>query len=87
MRGSSGGPPGLFGRILAFLLGAVTLVLTFMFSLLVFAVVITAVLGLGGYFWWKTRKLRKQLREQPADGHVIEGVAVREADIQSQIEK
>lgn len=67
------------GKALAFVIGAVLLALGFMFS-----IVLVAVLGLavGGWFFWKTRHLRKAMREAgamrspPADGNVIEGEAV-----------
>ncbi len=38
-----------------------------------------------GYLWWRTRDLRKQMREHPAgnvviEGEVIEGEVIREVD-------
>lgn len=76
-------PPqtGLLGKIVALSASAILLVLGFMFSVIVLAVVIVVGLAGLGYFWWKTRHLRKAMREQqgPAreDGeHVIEGEAV-----------
>jgi ABC-type bacteriocin/lantibiotic exporter with double-glycine peptidase domain len=75
---------GPLGQLFALLGGAILLVLGFMFSMVVLA--IAAVIGLVafGYFWWKTRELRKVLREQqataattrPAGGEVFEGEAV-----------
>jgi hypothetical protein len=50
----------LFGAVLA-------LVAAFMFSLVFFAVLAIAGLGLWLYFWWTTRGLRRQMREQRAD--------------------
>ncbi len=38
------------------------LVLAFMFSLVALAVVAVLGLALGGWLWWKTRALRKQIR-------------------------
>ena len=82
-------PPGPIARLVAFVLSAALLVLGFMFSLVALAVV--AVLGvvLGGWLWWKTRTLRKQMQQmreaQPVsnDGpmprdQVIEGEFIRE---------
>ncbi|MDD2883642.1 MAG: hypothetical protein PHT48_01205 [Dechloromonas sp.] len=80
-------------RILAFVLSIGLLVVGFMFSLIVLAVV--AVLGalLAGWFWWKTRALRQAARQQGAayasaqsrradeanaSGIIIEGEVVRE---------
>lgn len=62
---NTGSKAGLLQKLLALLVGAVLLILGFMFSVVVLAVV--AVLGaIGfGYFWWKTRALRKAMRERP----------------------
>lgn len=73
---------GLLGRLLMFTAGAVLLVAVFMASLLLFAVVLMGGLLVGGYLWWKTRDLRRQMREQmrarPTGGRVIEGDAIRD---------
>ena len=54
----------------------VTLVSAVVVSLAFLAVGLTVLLIFGGYFWWKTRDLRKQIRErmqpQPS-GDIIEG--------------
>lgn len=79
-------PPGLLAKIISFLLAAGMLVLGFMFSLVALIVVAVVGLGLGLWIWWKTRALRKLIREQapmnrdmpPAKGDIIEGEAVRE---------
>lgn len=73
--------PGWMGRLLSFAAGAVLLVVAFMASLLVFALVVAVALVVGVYLWWKTRELRRQVREmqQPAPGgRVIEGDAIRD---------
>lgn len=74
----------LAGRVLALIGGAILLVLGFMFSVVLLAVVAVAALGFGGYFWWQTRGLRKAMRARPPPGdgssndagHVIDGEAV-----------
>jgi Flp pilus assembly protein TadB len=71
---------GLLGTALTVAVGAVVLVLAFMFSVLVFGVVVIGGLGLWGYLWWKTRAVRAQLREKPPGGHVIEGEVIREPE-------
>jgi len=75
-------PAGLLGKMLAFMLSAALLVLGFMFSLVALAVVAVGGLALGGWLWWKTRRLRKQLREAATakadDGYVIEGEVIRD---------
>jgi hypothetical protein len=63
--------------------GAVTLVSAFAVSLIFLAIGLVVVLTAGGYLWWKTRELRKQLRarmqtqSQPqSTGRVIEGEVI-----------
>ena len=51
------------------------LILGFVFSLVVFAVIVVLVLALWGYVWWKTRKLRRAMQEQAPGGLVIDGEA------------
>ncbi|MBI4754408.1 MAG: hypothetical protein HY778_03080 [Betaproteobacteria bacterium] len=73
--------PGWMGRLLSFAAGAVLLVVAFMASLLVFALVVAVALVVGVYLWWKTRELRRQVREmqRPArGGRVVEGDAIRD---------
>ena len=63
--------------------GAVMLVSAFVVSLMFLAIGLVIVLTAGGYLWWKTRELRRQLRArmqepshpQPA-GQVIEGEVI-----------
>ena len=99
---SNGGgqPQGPLGKVIAAVVGVLALAAGLMFSL-VFVVVIAVVgIAVWGYFWWKTRDLRKRLREQaesgaqtfeqhhgatPAEGDVIEGEAVRVADEDKQL--
>ncbi len=74
--------PGFLVTVVTIAVGAVLLVAGFMFSLLVFAIVVTGGLLVLGYLWWKTRDLRRQIREQmrerPAAERVIEGEVIRE---------
>lgn len=73
---------GVLGTAVALVAGAVLLVLGFMFSLVLFALIATATAAVWIYFWWKTRALRKVMREQAPSrtgnggGHVVEGEAV-----------
>lgn len=69
-------PTSILGRALAFLFGIVLLVLAFFFSLVVFAVALSAVVVAGAYLWWQTRDLRKAARQHD----VIEGEVVRRED-------
>lgn len=68
--------PGLLGKVLGVVAGAALLVLGLMFSVVLLAVLVVAGLAAWAYFWWKTRELRKAMRERPPDGHVIDGEAV-----------
>ena len=71
---------GFLGKIVTTLASAAVLVMAFMLSLLVFAFVAAIGLMLGGYLWWKTRELRKQMRERPHQGgRIIEGEVVRDS--------
>ena len=66
---------------------AAVLVVAFMFSILVFAAVATVALVAAGYLWWKTRALRRQLRERPPGGRIIDGEVIREADPQDTVRR
>lgn len=71
---------GLLAKLFALVISVALLLVGFMFSVLLLAVVAIVGLGAWGYFWWKTRALRKTIREssQAGDvrGQVIEGEAV-----------
>ncbi len=61
---SAGGPgQGPVARVLGVLVGVLVLAVSLMFGLVVFAVLGVVVLCFWGYFWWKTRELRKVMRE------------------------
>jgi O-antigen/teichoic acid export membrane protein len=70
-------------KTLVVLGGVVTLVSAFVVSLVFVAVGLAVVLTVGGYLWWQTRELRKQLRERMREqsqpqfrGNVIEGEVI-----------
>ena len=69
---------GLLGKILTTVASAAVLVAAFMLSLLIFAAVAAIALLGGGYLWWKTRALRRHMRERPAGGRIIDGEVVRD---------
>lgn len=78
---NTSGQPGLVGKLIGFMIMAVVLVLGLMFSVVLLAGMLVIGLGAFGYFWWKTRELRKKMKEQAAaqafrDGTIIEGEAV-----------
>ncbi len=76
--------PGLLRKLVAAVAGTLFLVGAFMLSLIVLAVVAAVALAGGIYLWWRTRELRRQLREharaRPAGGRVIDGEVVRDTE-------
>lgn len=63
-------------NVLGLLTGVVLLILGFMFSVVILAVIAVLGLAVWGYLWWKTRKLRRAMQEQAPDGQVIDGEAI-----------
>ena len=57
-------PKGLLAKTLSVVLGGVVLVGAFVVSIAFFAIALAFLLAFGGYLWWKTRDLRRQMREQ-----------------------
>jgi O-antigen/teichoic acid export membrane protein len=63
--------------------GVLMLASAFVLSVVFVAIGLVVVLAVGGYLWWKTRDLRKQMRERVEgqsqsrfDGDVIEGEVI-----------
>lgn len=88
-------PPSLWQKIVGgvVMVGVFALALTF--SVALFAVVITVGAVAWGYFWWKTRAVRKAMREHMAAemearraagagtrGLIIEGEVIREVKVE-----
>lgn len=84
--------PGLFSKLIAYLLGALLLIAGLMFSVFALAVVVVGGLALWGWLWWKTRRLRREmanaannaaaaggspLSPDRYDSRVIEGEVIR----------
>lgn len=80
------GATGLPGKILAVAGGAALLVAAVMVSLVMLAVVLTGALFIGGFVWWKTRELRKQMREQARE-RVIKGGVIEDVKFDDRIER
>lgn len=72
------GPPSVLAKVLAVVIGAALLVVGFAVSLVMLAVVLGAGIAIGGFVWWKTRDLRKQLREQAMRAQEMHEQQVRE---------
>lgn len=76
-------PQSLLGKVITFILGSALLILAFMFSIVALAVIAVGGTLFAGWLWWKTRALRKAMREAAPVGTkraepVIEGEFVRE---------
>ncbi len=71
---------GIATRILTGIAGVIGLTLAFTLSVVVLAAVAGVAVLAGAYIWWKTRALRRSLRERSPGGRVIEGEVVRETD-------
>lgn len=75
----------ILGRILAATATIALVVVGVLFSVVLLAFALVAGAGLAGYIAWKTRKLRKAMRE--SEGRVIEGEAVRESVERIQVDR
>ncbi len=78
---AANGITGWVGRVVAATAGIVLIIAGFMLSLIAFVAVATVGMLGALYLWWRTRDLRRQLREMqdnPPGGRIIEGDATRE---------
>jgi hypothetical protein len=71
-------------KALVVLGGALMLASALVLSVVFLAIGLGVVLAFGGYLWWKTRELRRQMRarmrgQSQSAGDVIEGEVIREA--------
>jgi hypothetical protein len=76
----------VLGKLVAFVVATALVVLAFIFSVVLLAVLVTGGLALFGYFWWRTRALRKRLRENPPGGHVIDGEVIGDPEVNRDVE-
>lgn len=82
----------LLSKALAFIVTALLIVVGLMFSAMLIAFIVVAGLVVFSWLWWKTRALRKLMREQAVDvaandaevfkgevfeGEIIEGEVIR----------
>ena len=79
-----GTPPSLLQKIVGVLVTVAVFGVALMFSVVFFAVIVTVGAVAWAYLWWKTRAVRKQMREHPptGGGMVIEGEVIREVEIE-----
>lgn len=71
LQGAKPAGAGLLGRLFGVVFGIAALILTLTVSVFVFAAVLVIGAIAFGYFWWKTRDVRRQMRamrEQYARG-------------------
>ncbi|MEX3936168.1 hypothetical protein AB4Y32_31020 [Paraburkholderia phymatum] len=66
------GGSGWFGRLLAVVLSAIVLVTAAMLSVVLLAVLFAVGTVGVGYFWWKTRALRRQARAFSDDERTVD---------------
>ncbi len=78
-------PIHVLKNLLAVVAGVIALILGVMFSVILLAVFCVIAVAALTFFWWKTRKLRKTMRDEararPQGGIVIEGEAVVVEDV------
>ncbi len=58
--------PGLLARVVGAIAGIALIAAVVVFSAVAFVVLLLAVATVGGWLWWQTRAVRRQLREQAA---------------------
>jgi len=71
----------LLQQALGLLVGLVLLALALVFASILLAVFAVLALVLGGWFWWRTRDLRKRAREAQGQGVTIEGEYREEREV------
>lgn len=80
---AAGRGSGWFGRIVATLITGAVVVVAIMFSLAVLAIAAVAGAVFLGWLWWKTRQVRRQMRDPSGgaaprpEGDVIEGEVLK----------
>jgi len=77
---------GVLGKLVAFVAATALVVLAFIFSVVLLAALGTGGLALFGCCWWKTRALRKRLRENPPGGHVVDGEVIGDPEVNRDVE-
>ncbi len=82
--------PGLLRKLVALIVTVALVGLVLMFSAVLLVIIVIVGTIAWAYLWWKTRELRKQLRdfhsravqqeEKPSDEKVFEGEVIRVVD-------
>lgn len=81
---------GIVAKAVTVIGGAILLMSALALSILFFAVVLVIGVLIGGYLWWKTREIRRQIRtqfpsDQPSPGEIIEGEIIEGEIIEGEI--
>jgi hypothetical protein len=71
-------PPGLMSNLLTAAFGVLALAGVLVFSVLAFVAVTAVALVVGAYLWWNTGAQRRQMRERPPGGRIIQGEVIRD---------
>jgi hypothetical protein len=81
----STGSPGPLRKMAAFVVTLAMIGLILMFSAVLLAVILAA--GAAGwvYLWWKTRALRKQMRNMPPRGVAMEGEVFKREETRGEV--
>ena len=86
---SPGKSPGLLRKLAALIVTVALVALVLMFSAVLLVIIFIAGTIAGAYLWWKTRELRKIMRNMPPRGmqreekiKVFEGEVIRVVDSQ-----
>jgi len=85
-----GKPAGLLRKLVALVVTGALFALVLMFSAVLFVIILVAGTIAGAYLWWKTRKLRKMMRDlssreerremRASNDEVLEGEVIRVVD-------
>ncbi|MDX8384942.1 MAG: hypothetical protein R8M11_00320 [Gallionella sp.] len=72
-------------KFIAFIATVSVAILALMFSAVVFSILAIGGVIVGGYVWWKTRELRKQMRDFSAQNVMREGEVAEEEIIKGEV--
>lgn len=78
---------GILMKVLAVAASAVLLLGAIAVSMVLFAVALAALLVFAAYIWWRTRELRRQIRERQRNSEPIEGEIIRDVSSRSPRER
>lgn len=78
-------PPGMLRKVAVLFVSTALIALVLMFSALVLAIVLVVGVIAWGYLWWKTRDLRKRMRNGSLGGEVIRGEVIEGEVIEGEV--